>query len=152
MRVENIYISPAHNYFGRWGKGSAKHETIEVDAAKCVAGRGLEGDRFFDYKENYKGQITFFSREVFDGMCQTLNIYDRSPKVVRRNVLVSGVELNELVGQRFCLQGIEFEGISECSPCEWMDEAFGEGAMDYLKGRGGLRCRILNDGVLKKDE
>jgi len=152
MRVENIYISPNHNFFGRWGKGSAKHETVEVDSVKCVAGRGLEGDRFFDYKDNYRGQVTFFSQEVFDGMCRALDIHDRSTKVVRRNVVVSGVELNRLVGQCFELQGVKFEGVEECSPCEWMDEAFGPGAMQYLKGQGGLRCRILNDGVLNKDE
>ena len=151
MKVEAIYISPGHNYFGRYGKGSLNHETQAVDSVRCVAGRGLEGDRFFDYKEDYKGQITFFSQEIFDAMSDILDIHDKSTAVVRRNVVVSGVDLNNLVGQRFTLQGIEFEGMKECSPCEWMDEAFGPGAMDFLKGRGGLRCRILTDGVLRKE-
>ena len=149
MKVEAIYISPGHNYFGRYGKASLKHETQLVDLVRCVAGRGLEGDRFFDYKEDYKGQVTFFSQEIFEKMCETLDVYNKSTAVVRRNVVVSGVDLNELVGKRFTLQGIAFEGMKECSPCEWMDEAFAPGAMDFLKGRGGLRCRILTDGILK---
>ena len=150
MKVEAIYISPGHNYFGRYGKGSLNHETQSVESVRCVAGRGLEGDRFFDYKEDYKGQVTLFSQDVFDQMCKTLDVHDKTTMVVRRNVVVSGVDLNSLVGKRFTLQGIEFEGMKECSPCEWMDEAFAPGAMDFLKGQGGLRCRILTDGVLKK--
>jgi MOSC domain-containing protein YiiM len=149
MKVENIYISPGHNFFGRYGEEALKHETITVDSVQCVAGKGLVGDRFFDYKEDYKGQITFFSKEVFEKMSEALDVHDRSTAVVRRNVIVSGVDLNTLVGQRFTLQGIEFEGVRECSPCEWMDGAFAPGAMEFLKGQGGLRCRILTDGILE---
>ncbi len=151
MRVENIFISPGHNFFGRWGKGADNHETHEVSSVNCVSGRGLEGDRFFDYEKNDKSHITLFSKEIFDDMCRALEIFDRGPEVVRRNVIVSGIDLNSLVGKTFSLQGIEFEGVEECSPCQWMDEAFGKGAMAFLKGQGGLRCRILNDGVLVKD-
>ena len=71
------------------------------------------------------------------------------PPLFRRNVLTTGVDLNTLIGQRFTLQGIEFEGVEECRPCYWMDEAIAPGAEDYLKGHGGLRARILNDGVLR---
>ena len=45
-----------------------------------------------------------------------------------------------------------FEGSEECRPCYWMDEAMGEGAEVFLKGRGGLRCRILDDGELSLGE
>jgi hypothetical protein len=47
---------------------------IEVPDIRCVAGRGIEGDRFFDFKENYAGQITFFSSEVFDELCFSLRV------------------------------------------------------------------------------
>ena len=151
MKVEKIYISPGHNFFGRWGKGADNHKTVELEHVTCVAGRGLEGDRFFDYPKYEKGQITFFAKEVFDSMCQALNVHDRGMEVVRRNVMVSGLDLNDLVGKRFNLQGVEFEGVEECAPCEWMDEAFGPGAMSFLKGQGGLRCKILTDGTLSID-
>lgn len=151
MKVEGIYISENHNFYGRFGKGALAHETKRVESVKCVAGRGLEGDRFFDYKEDYKGQITFFSQEVFDEMCETLGIDGKSVFEVRRNVIVSGQDLNALIGETFSLQGIDFEGVQECAPCEWMDEAIGPGALSFLKGRGGLRCRILTDGTLKEE-
>lgn len=151
MKVEKIYISPGHNFYGRWGKGADNHETVALDQVNCVAGKGLEGDRFFDYEKYDKGQITFFAREVFESMCQALNVHDKGTEVVRRNVIVSGQDLNELVGKHFSLQGIEFEGVEECAPCKWMDEAFAPGAMHFLKGKGGLRCRIVTDGMLHID-
>ena len=43
---------------------------IEVPMIECVAGRGIRGDRYFDFKNDYKGQITFFSLEVFDELCE----------------------------------------------------------------------------------
>ena len=45
---------------------------IEVATIECVAGRGIRGDRYFDFKDDYKGQITFFSLDVFDELCQSL--------------------------------------------------------------------------------
>jgi len=149
VAVQKIYISPGHNFFGHYGKGAGKNETVSVKEAVCRAGRGIEGDRFFEYKDNYRGQITFFAEEVYDNLCAALQIYDRTPEVFRRNAITAGVDLNGLIGKKFRLQGILFEGTQECSPCLWMNEAFGAGAEDFLKGQGGLRARILEDGVLR---
>ena len=118
----------------------------EVD---CVAGRGLKGDRFYDYKECYKGQITFFQQEVFDSLCETLGVKDKPISAFRRNVITQNVKLNELIGKRFELQGIQFEGVEECRPCYWMDQAFGVGAEAAMSGCGGLRARILSNGTLR---
>ena len=115
---------------------------------ECVAGRGICGDRYFGFKDNYKGQITFFSLDVFDELCSALQIQDCSPSLVRRNVIMRDVDLNQLIGQDFEIQGVHFHGTQECSPCYWMDRAVAPGAEEFLKGRGGLRARILTDGTL----
>lgn len=122
---------------------------VEVAAVECVAGKGLVGDRFFGFKEDYKGQATFFAMEVHEDLCRILAVYDRAPSVFRRNILTRGADLNGLVGKRFELQGVEFEGVAECTPCYWMDQAFGPGAEAALKNRGGLRARILTNGLLR---
>ena len=124
---------------------------IEMDQVECVAGRGIRGDRFFDYKENYKGQITFFSLEIFDALRDELNLPNAQPQATRRNAFVRGVDLNGLIGIEFELQGVRFEGSEECRPCHWMNSALGHGAEEWLKGRGGLRARILSDGILQRD-
>jgi MOSC domain-containing protein YiiM len=116
---------------------------------ECVAGHGIRGDRFFDYQEDYKGQITFFSLEVFQELCHALEVQDCSPAFVRRNVMTRDVDLNELIGQDFEVQGVRFHGTGECRPCYWMERAIAPGAEEFLKGRGGLRARILTDGELR---
>jgi MOSC domain-containing protein YiiM len=122
---------------------------IEVPAIECVTGRGIRGDRYFDFKEDYKGQITFFSLDVFDELCAALNLHDRSPAAARRNVITRGMDLNEFIGTKFEIQGIRFYGTQESAPCYWMDGAFAPGTKDFLKGRGGLRAKILSDGELR---
>jgi MOSC domain-containing protein YiiM len=57
--------------------------------------------------------------------------------------------LGSLIGNPFQVQEALFEGVEECRPCYWMDQAFGPGAEAFLKGRGGLRARIVGDGVLR---
>jgi MOSC domain-containing protein YiiM len=57
-----------------------------------------------------------------------------------------------LIGKEFEIQGVRFLGTEEASPCFWMDQAFGEGAEDALRGKGGLRAKILDDGVLRTEE
>ena len=151
LALHNISISEGHQFFGRHGLGALSHPILELDEVECVAGQGLRGDRFFDYKDNYKGQITFFSSEVFDALCRQLGIRDKSPGVTRRNVITAGIDLNTLVGVEFEIQGVRFAGEAECSPCYRMDQAIAPGAEAFLKGRGGLRARILSDGVLSID-
>ena len=121
---------------------------IEVPEIECVAGRGILGDRFLDYRDDYKGQVTFFSIEVFEDVCRQLGIHGLSTSVARRNIICEGVDLNQLIGRKFRAQGLEFEGICECKPCYWMDRAIGPGAEDLLQGRGGLRAKVLSGGTL----
>ena len=128
-----------------------QHPTIELQQVECVAGRGLRGDRFFDFKENYKGQATFFAQEVYETLCRESGVNGKPPSVFRRNVITAGVDLNSLVGAEFEIQGVRFRGTAECSPCHWMNQAFADGAERFLHARGGLRAVILTDGILRVD-
>lgn len=151
MMIRNLFLSPGHNFFGHHEQPPGENPLIEMPEIRCMAGRGIEGDRFFDFKDNYKGQITFFSSEVFDELCIRLSVRGKSPGAARRNVVTAGVDLSSLIGQEFEVQGVHFVGVAECSPCYWMDLAIAPGAEDFLAGRGGLRARILTDGVLRAD-
>ncbi len=149
VEVCHLYISPGHNFVGHHDREPDVHSAIEVPMIECVAGRGIRGDRYFDFKEDYKGQITFLSAEVFDELCLALSVCDCSPAATRRNVVTRGVDLNDLIGQDFEVQEIRFRGVQECAPCYWMERAIAPGAKEFLKGRGGLRARILSDGELR---
>ena len=149
MHIVHIFISPEHNFFGHHGQPAGTAPVIELEKATLVAGMGIEGDRFFGWKDDYKGQVTFFSREVYESLCAEFQVWDRGPGVFRRNLVVSGVDLNALTGEEFTVQGLRFLGTAECSPCHWMDEAFHPGTEASLKNRGGLRAKILSGGVLR---
>ena len=153
IRVHHLFVSPGHNYVGHHGLPPAQHAAMEQSAIECVAGRGIRGDRYFDHKENYKGQITFFSKEVLDALRRELDLADAPPAATRRNVIVTGVDLNSLIGKEFEVQGVRFAGVEECRPCYWMNHAFGhDRAEAWLNNRGGLRARVLTDGVLHQEE
>ena len=149
MEICHLFISPGHNFVGHHGREPDTHPMIETSEIECIAGHGIHGDRYFDFRDDYKGQITFFSLEVFDELCSAMQIHDCSPSLARRNVITRGVDLNELIGEEFEVQGVRLRGTEECRPCYWMDSVFAPGAQEFLKGRGGLRARILTSGQLR---
>ena len=148
VEICHLYVSSGHNFFGHHGREPDNYPLIEVESIECVAGRGIRHDRFFDYRDDYKGQITFFSLEVFHDLCAALHLEHGDPALTRRNVLTRGVDLNGLIGQEFEVQGVRFQGTAECRPCYWMDQALQAGAEQFLKGNGGLRARILTNGIV----
>lgn len=151
ITIHNIYISDDHNFYGHHGKEPGSNPMIELDSVECEAGKGIIGDRFHNYKEDYKGQITFFSLEVYKDICKNFKLTDVSPSVFRRNVITSGVDLNSLINKKFNIQGIDFLGTQEAAPCYWMNGVVAEGAENAMKGRGGLRAKILTSGRLHTD-
>ena len=116
----------------------------------CSAGQGVRGDRFFGHDDDFKGQITFFAIEVYERLVSELGDPGCDASVFRRNVVTRGVDLNELIGVVFEVQGVRFQGSEECSPCYWMDRAFGSGAKAAMRDNGGLRARVLSDGTLRR--
>jgi MOSC domain-containing protein YiiM len=69
---------------------------------------------------------------------------------MRRNIVLEGVPLNQLISQPFTLEfdghSVEFLGAAHCAPCAWMDTMLAPGAQKFLRGRGGLRARIVTSG------
>ena len=150
MRVtlHDIWISSGHDFKGRHGQGRQNNEILRVNTAECHAEKGILGDRYYNEQPSGKTQITFLSREVVSEMCDALGLTSLDCSTLRRNVLISGVDLNSLIGRQFRLRSVLFEGVEECKPCYWMDEAVAPGANAFLVGRGGLRCRILEHGAI----
>ena len=152
IRICQLFISPGHNFVGHHGQPPGTNPLVAMSGVECVAGRGLRGDRYSEREENHKGQITFFSLEVFEALRREMNLPDAQPEATRRNAFTRGVDLNALIGQEFEVQGVRFFGVEESSPCDWMNLVVGPGAREWLKGRGGLRARILTDGVLRRED
>ncbi len=151
MQIEILafYISSGHDFKGHHGKPRGNHPVHSPDSVDCIAGKGLVGDRYFEYKENFRGQVTLFDEAVYQAAQDALQCHDRSPEILRRNILTRGIDLNSLINQTFQIGNVTLAGTQECAPCYWMDEAFCPGMEEFLKGRGGLRARILSGGTLR---
>ena len=149
VEIKQIFLSPAHNFVGHDFEAPDHHPAHEVASVEAVAGKGLRGDRYFDHRDDYIGQATFFSWEVFQDLEAAASSPLRDPSVFRRNVIISGLPLKDLIGQRFAIAEVVMEGTQHCKPCRWMDKAYGAGALASLRGRGGLRVKILEGGTLR---
>lgn len=151
--LEHVFISSGHAYWGKRDAAVEPHAIHEILEVQCLAGKGLEGDRYSTGRAGRLGQVTFFEAEVVESIRERFSLAELSATVFRRNLIVRGVRLRALLGRRFAFGGVEFEGTQECKPCVWMDRAVADGAQAFMREafRGGLRARVLTDGVLRVD-
>ena len=140
-KVEGIFIT-----------GAASEPMTALETARVVAGKGLEGDRYFlgtgFYSDGNDGrQLTLIEQESLDALLRDHGI-ELSQVECRRNLVTSGVRLNDLVGKRFWVGEIECEGIRLCPPCNHLEELTRPGMLRGLAYSGGLRAHVFNDGTI----
>ena len=149
VRIEHIFTSPGHDFKGRHGQERLSNGSAEHECVFCEAGKGLQGDRYAEKESGHKGQVTFFNGEVLREVGAALGLEHVPPDAFRRNVILEGVDVNDFLGRRFSLGGVRFEGTEASHPCHWMDVALVPGTRDLLKGKGGVRARIVDSGILR---
>ena len=126
---------------------------VAVDTARAVAGKGLEGDRYFQgigtYSQRPGGgrQLTLIEAEALEGLARDTGI-QLGPAESRRNLVTRGIALNDLVGKRFRVGTVECVGVRLCPPCAHLERLSRPGVNKGLVDRGGLRADILTDGQL----
>lgn len=122
---------------------------VSVEAVRAIANRGLDGDHRSEKTPGSGRQITLISQEF---IAQTAHFLGRSaiePALLRRNLVVSGINLHALRHQRFTIGEALFEAGALCHPCSRMESALGPGGVAAMLGHGGLCCRILRGGFLR---
>lgn len=131
--------------------GVAMESRQEVTA---VAGRGLQGDRYFDGAGNWSKspgggrEITLVELEALEALARE-NKIEVEPGAVRRNVVTRGVPLNHLVGREFQVGEARLVGIRLCEPCQYLEGLTTKGLLAGLIHRGGLRANIVSDGPIR---
>src|SRR3954469_9276638 len=128
MRVESIAIGPSD-------------ALAAVESVHAYAGRGLEGDRKAEHGSHPGGALTLIEAEVLESVGLT-------GVQSRRQVVVRGVRLNDLVGKRFTVGAIECLGVELCEPCLHLQSLTRPGIIDDLVHRGGLNADILTTGTI----
>jgi MOSC domain-containing protein YiiM len=122
-----------------------------VERVKAVAGRGLEGDRYFradgEPGEKPDEEITLIAVEALEAFAEESGI-NVTPAESRRQVATRGIDLNALVGRRFSVGPLECEGIELCEPCTHLEGLTEPGVLKGLVHRGGLRAAIRGGGEI----
>lgn len=120
-----------------------------VDSVQAFVDRGLEGDHRADKTPGSGRQVTVVSREFIDQTAHFLGRDAIDPALLRRNLVVSGINLHALRHQRFRIGEAVLEANALCHPCSRMEAALGRGGVAAMLGHGGLCCRILRGGLLR---
>lgn len=117
-------------------------------SVQAIAEAGLAGDHRTEKTPGSGRQVTLISREFIAQIAHFTGTTDIDPAILRRNLVVSGVNLNALRYQRFRIGEALFEASALCHPCSRMEQALGKGGVAAMLGHGGLCCKILQGGSL----
>jgi MOSC domain-containing protein YiiM len=128
------------------------HAMVSVSEAQLVPGRGLVGDRYGKKPGRLaKREVSLISAEHIAefarrlGLDDPLTLYAKT----RRNIVVQGAPLTELMHKTFWLGTCQLQGTGSCDPCLRMDLAFGTGGYQAMLGLGGITARVLVPGVIR---
>ena len=132
----------------------AGRPTVSVSSVLAVADRGLQGDRYFNGAGSFSrwpgsGRgISLIEQETIEAVSAEYGI-DLSAGRSRRNLVTTGIRLEELNGRKFRIGGALFRGARVCAPCKYLERLVGAGTFESLKGRGGLRADVLETGIIR---
>ena len=131
------------------GVRTKKKENLSVvESIKVKKGTGLVGDHF---KGNLSGkrQVTLIQLEHLNAMSSILGVKMIDPKLTRRNIVVSGINLLSLKHQQFRIGSAILKTTGICAPCKRMEENFGLGGYNAMRGHGGITATVIEEGEIK---
>jgi MOSC domain-containing protein YiiM len=119
----------------------------QLEAVLAIKDKGLEGDRY----NNPGGsrQVTLIQAEHLDAIASFMDKQKIDPALVRRNIVVKGINLLSLKKRRFHIGEAVFEYSGECHPCSRMEQNLGNGGYNAMRGHGGITAKVINTGVIK---
>jgi len=120
---------------------------VVVETARLEPGRGLDGDRWAGAAGGAR-QVTLIAAAHLAAIADFLGRAAVPPELLRRNLVVSGLNLLALKGRRFRIGAALLEHSGECHPCSRMEEAFGPGGYNATRGHGGITARVVEGGAI----
>jgi MOSC domain-containing protein YiiM len=126
----------------------------ELAEVKAVAGRGLEGDRYFNKEGSFSEtpgtgrEVTLIESEAIDALARDYKL-ELKPGDARRNIVTRGIALNHLVGKEFRVGEVKLKGVRLNEPCNHLASLTDDKVKQGLVHRGGLRAEILDDGTIR---
>ena len=125
-----------------------KQSLIVVSEVDVDEQHGMSGDRF-DGGASKSRQVTLIQFEHLRAMAEILQRADIDPGLLRRNIVVSGINLQSLKNQYFQIGSAILFGTGDCDPCRRMEENLGPGGFNAMRGHGGITARVHQSGILR---
>jgi MOSC domain-containing protein YiiM len=121
---------------------------VAVTEAMLLPGAGLAGDRWRGAATGAR-QVTLVGAAHLRAIADFLGLDAVAPERLRRNLVVEGVNLLALKGRRFRIGDALLEHSGECHPCSRMEEEFGAGGYNAVRGHGGITARVIAGGPIR---
>ncbi len=118
------------------------------EQVQALPGSGLEGDHYAS-KWNGKRQVTLINEEHIQAVASMLGIEAIDPALLRRNIVVRGINLQALKDQCFQVGEAVLETTGLCHPCSRMEENLGAGGYNAMRGHGGITARLITGGSIR---
>ena len=130
-------------------------EVVEVGSVQAIAGSGLEGDHRYENTLGSGRQVTLMSEEYVGQIANFLSLSGEAvvanaalARLLRRNLVIKGMNLEALRYQQFSIGGAIFEAGAICHPCLRMEELLGKGGIAAMIGHGGLCLKVVQSGKI----
>jgi MOSC domain-containing protein YiiM len=124
-----------------------KAPLLPLPQVEAITLKGLAGDHFSGSATS-KRQVTLIQQEHLDMVASVMQLGTLTPGMVRRNIVVKGINLHALKDRRFYVGNVLLEYTGECHPCSRMEEILGPGGYNAMRGHGGITARIVNGGQI----
>lgn len=108
---------------------------------------GLEGDHYESPMKTR--QVTLIQGEHLDAVASMLGIDKVDPGLIRRNVVVRGINLLALKDKQFSVGNTLLEFTEPCAPCSLMEANLGPGGYNAMRGHGGIAARVVRGGRIR---
>jgi MOSC domain-containing protein YiiM len=152
--IRDLMIPPAHIQ-GRIEaivvRGAPRDAARLVDQTTALAGIGLADDRLGKRGEAELStrQVTLIQQEHLSLIAAFARSGPLDPVDLRRNLVVSGINLLSLKNARLRVGGALLQIVGPCAPCSRMEEVIGPGGYAAMRGHGGMTARILEGGAIR---
>ena len=123
-----------------------KRKPLMVVASANVLAHGLEGDHYAG-RSGYRS-VTLIQKEHIDAVASLLHKEKVDPAELRRNIVVSGINLLALKDREFKIGTAVLKMTGLCHPCSRMEENFGAGGYNAVRGHGGINACVISTGII----
>ncbi len=152
MEILKELLASQQSVSGRvdWiGTASASRAPIEPRMQVQIVEGGIEGDHHCRPRRASKRQVTLIQAEHLAVVAALLGRSSLAPELLRRNLVVSGINLAGLRYQTFRIGNAVLCGSGNCPPCSRMEENLGVGGYAAMLGHGGITATVVSAGVVR---